>query len=135
LTEAQQEQARAFGQELSRSLQSVRAQGGGREEFIQAAREGRARFSEQLVTILTADQRTRYAALIAERQASRNQTVREGQIWVLDEDGSPKAVAIRYGITNGSLTEVVESEIAAGDRIIVGAVTPKQGRGLTGIRF
>lgn len=135
LTEAQQEQARTFGQELSRSLQSVRAQGGGREEFIQAAREGRARFSEQLVTILTADQRTRYAALIAERQASRNQTVREGQIWVLDEDGSPKAVAIRYGITNGSLTEVVESEIAAGDRIIVGAVTPRQGRGLTGIRF
>lgn len=135
LTEAQQEQARAFGQEMARSLQNVRAQGGGREEFIQAAREGRARFSEQLLTILTADQRTRYAALIAERQATRNQAVRQGRIWILGEDGNPKAVTIRYGITNGSLTEVVEGEIAAGARVIVGAIAPSQGRGLTGIRF
>jgi len=135
LTEAQQEQARAFGQEMARSLQNVRAQGGGREEFIQAAREGRARFSEQLLTILTADQRTRYAALIAERQATRNQAVRQGRIWILGEDGNPKAVTIRYGITNGSLTEVVEGEIAAGARVIVGAIAPSHGRGLTGLRF
>jgi len=135
LTEAQQEQARAFGQELAQGLQSVRAQGGGREEFIQAAREGRQRFNQQLVAILTEEQRALFATLAAQRRNTRAQTVREGRIWVLDENGRPKDVAIRYGITDGSQTEVVDGEIAAGDRIIVGAVAERQGRGLTGIRF
>ncbi len=135
LTEAQQAQAQEFGQELARTLQSVRAQGGGREEFIQAMREGRQRFNEQLVAILTEKQRTRYAALIAQRREARNQTVREGRLWVLGEDGDPKPVTIRYGITNGSLTEVVDGEIAAGGRIIVGAVAPTRSRGLTGVSF
>lgn len=135
LTEAQQAQAQEFGQELARTLQSVRAQGGGREEFIQAMREGRQRFNEKLVAILTEEQRTRYAALIAQRREARNQTVREGRIWVLGADGDPKPVTIRYGITNGSLTEVVDGEVAAGDRIIVGAVAPTRSRGLTGVSF
>lgn len=135
LTEVQQAQAQEFGQELARSLQNVRAQGGGRDEFIQAMRDGRTRFNEQLVAILTEEQRTRYAALIAQRREARNQTVREGRIWVLGEDGSPKPVTIRYGITNGSLTEVVDGKIAAGDRIIVGAVAPTRSRGLTGVSF
>lgn len=135
LTDAQQTQAQEFGQELPRSLQSVRAQGGGREEFIQAIREGRQRFNEQLVAILTEEQRTRFAELSAQRRNARNQAIQQGRIWVLGEDGNPRAVEIRYGITNGSLTEVVDGELAAGDRIIVGAIAASQSRGLTGVRF
>lgn len=135
LTEAQQTQAEEFGQELRRSLQSVGAQGGGREEFIQAVREGRQRFNEQLITILTEEQRVLFTELSAQRRNARTQSVREGRIWILGEDGTPRAVDIRYGITNGSLTEIVDGEIAAGDRIIVGAIAAAQSRGLTGIRF
>lgn len=135
LTEAQQTQAEEFGQELRRSLQSVGAQGGGREEFIQAAREGRQRFNQQLIAILTEEQRVLFTELSAQRRNARTQSVREGRIWILGEDGTPRAVDIRYGITNGSLTEIVDGEIAAGDRIIVGAIAAAQSRGLTGIRF
>ena len=135
LTEAQQAQAQEFGQELRRSLQSVGAQGGGREEFVKAVREGRQRFNQQLVAILTEEQRVRFTELFAQRRNARAQTVQEGRIWVLGEDGTPRAVTIRYGITNGSLTEIVDGEIAAGDRIIVGAIAAAQSRGLTGIRF
>jgi len=135
LTEAQQTQAEEFGQELRRSLQSVGAQGGGREEFIQAVREGRQRFNEQLVAILTEEQRVLFAELSAQRRNARAQTVQDGRIWVLGEDGKPRAVDIRYGITNGSLTEIVDGEIAAGDRIIVGAIAAARSRGLTGARF
>ena len=135
LTEAQQTQAEEFGQELRRSLQSVGAQGGGREEFIQAAREGRQRFNQQLIAILTEEQRVLFTELSAQRRNARTQSVREGRIWILGEDGTPRAVDIRYGITNGSLTEIVDGEIAAGDRIIVGAIAAAQSRGLTGFRF
>jgi HlyD family secretion protein len=135
LTEAQQTQAEEFGQELRRSLQSVGAQGGGREEFIQAVREGRQRFNEQLIAILTEEQRVLFTELSAQRRNARTQSVRDGRIWILGEDGTPRAVDIRYGITNGSLTEIVDGEIAAGDRIIVGAIAAAQSRGLTGIRF
>ncbi|NQV80999.1 MAG: HlyD family secretion protein [Alphaproteobacteria bacterium] len=135
LTPAQQEQAQQFGQELRARLQSVRTQGGGREEFVQAAREGRQRFNEQLVAILDETQRTRYAELTAQRRSAGTNAVRQGRIWVLGADGIPKAVSIRYGITNGSLTEIVEGEIAAGDRVIISAVAPTKSAGLTGIRF
>jgi len=135
LTESQQTQAREFGQELRRSLQSVGAAGGGREEFIKAVREGRQRFNQQLVAILTEEQRVLFAELSAQARNARTQSVREGRIWVLGEDGNPRAVTIRYGITNGSLTEIVDGEIAAGDRIIVGAIATAQSRGLTGVRF
>ena len=135
LTLAQQEQAQQFGQELRARMQSVRTQGGGREEFVQAAREGRQRFNEQLVAILDETQRTRHAELTAQRRSAGTNAVRQGRIWVLGANGNPKAVPIRYGITNGNLTEIVEGEIAAGDRVIISAVAPTKSAGLTGIRF
>jgi HlyD family secretion protein len=135
LTPTQQEQAQQFGQELRQRMRDVGAQGGDREAFVQAAREGRQRFNEQLVSILTPEQKQRYDALIAERREAAAGTVREGRLWVLGESGEPKAVSVRYGITDGSMTEIVDGEIAAGDRIIVGAVAPAESRGLTGIRF
>ena len=67
-----------------------------------------------------------------QRRNAQVGTNQQGRIWVLGEDGSPRAVAIRYGITNGSLTELVDGEITAGDKIIVGAAAPARGRGLTG---
>ena len=135
LTPEQQAQVQQFGQELRARLQSVRTQGGGQEEIASAAREGRQRFNQQLLAILDETQRVRFAELTAQRRAAGANAVRTGRIWVLDGDGNPKAVAIRYGITNGTLTEVVEGEIAAGDRVIVGAVAPTERAGLSGIRF
>lgn len=135
LTQQQQEQAQQFGQALRQQLQNVRSQGGGQEEMAQAVREGRQRFNEQLLGILDDAQRARYAELAAQRRAAGANAVRDGRIWILGADGAPKPVAVRYGITNGSVTEIVAGEIAAGDRVIVGAVAPTERAGLSGIRF
>ena len=135
LTSEQQAQVQQFGQEMRARLQSVRTQGGGQEEIANATREGRQRFNQQLLAILDETQRARFAELTAQRRAAGASALRNGRIWVVDGDGNPKAVAIRYGITNGTLTEVVEGEIAAGDRVIVGAVAPTERAGLSGIRF
>jgi HlyD family secretion protein len=132
LTEAQQSQAQEFGQELGRTVRSIRSQGGGQEELMKAVREGRNKFNQQLVAILTEEQRIRFAEMSGQRRNAQVGTNQQGRIWVLGEDGSPRAVAIRYGITNGSLTELVDGEITAGDKIIVGATAPARGRGLTG---
>lgn len=135
LTQQQQEQAQQFGQALRQQLQNVRSQGGGQEEMAQAVREGRQRFNEQLLGILDDAQRARYAELAAQRRAAGANAVRDGRIWILGADGAPKPVAVRYGITNGSVTEIVAGEIAAGDHVIVGAVAPTERAGLSGIRF
>ena len=41
-------------------------------------------------------------------------------VWVLRDD-RPTPISIRAGVTDGSLTEVVEGELREGDRVIIGA--------------
>ncbi len=62
--------------------------------------EIRARIGEQLKP----EQKTRYTALVAEA-ASR--TVTRGRIYLLGEDGKPRAYNVRLGITDGSMTELL----------------------------
>ena len=62
--------------------------------------ELRARITE----ILSPEQRQRYAVLQAEsagRQATR------GRIYLLGEDGKPRAYDVRLGITDGTATELI----------------------------
>lgn len=47
---------------------------------------------------------------------------KSSQIWVLDEAGKPKALAIETGITDGTATEIAGGEIREGMEAIVGAV-------------
>src|SRR5215213_5234145 len=43
-----------------------------------------------------------------------------GRVYVLAEDGNPKPVSVRTGVTDGSHTELVAGELEAGAAIIVG---------------
>ena len=55
-------------------------------------------------TILSAEQKQRYAAMAAEgagRQATR------GRIYLLDANGKPKAFNVRLGISDGTMTELL----------------------------
>lgn len=49
-------------------------------------------------------------------------------VWKLNESGDPLPVAIQPGISDGSVTEVVEGELQKQDRIIIGIVLPKGDR-------
>jgi HlyD family secretion protein len=58
--------------------------------------------------LLTPEQKVKYAAMLAE-SAGRANT--RGRIYLMGEDGKPKAFNVRLGITDGSSTELI---VAAG---------------------
>ncbi len=87
----------------------------------------RARIGE----VLTAEQKPKYAALLVET-AGRTST--RGRIYLLGEDGKPKAFNVRLGITDGSSTELLAgpggqntAELTEGAVVIVGVQGPATG--------
>ncbi|MGB4781243.1 efflux RND transporter periplasmic adaptor subunit [Candidatus Methylomirabilis sp.] len=68
------------------------------------------------------------------RKAERDQT-----IWVLDEDRKPRPVTVKLGITDGSVSEVIEGDLKEGQGVITGigsTVAPQaQPFGQRGPRF
>lgn len=84
----------------------------------------RARIGE----LLTAEQKTRYAAMVAE---VAGRAVTRGRVHVLDADGRPKALNVRLGISDGSSTELLlapnspeAAELKEGATVITGTVSP-----------
>ena len=80
----------------------------------------RARIGETL----TAEQKTKYAALLAE---AGSRTSSRGRIYLMGEDGKPKAFNVRLGITDGTSTELLAgpggqlpAELKEGAVVIVG---------------
>lgn len=47
-----------------------------------------------------------------------------GRVWVLGGDGKPKAIPVKLGLTDGSMTELLEGEVAEGTEVIVGTQMP-----------
>lgn len=77
----------------------------------------RGELRERIADILNADQKPKYAAIIAEiagRQSGR------GRLFVLGDDGKPRAVAVRTGLTDGAFTEVSAEGLKDGDTVLVG---------------
>ena len=60
--------------------------------------------------VLTAEQKPKFATLVAEA-ASRTST--RGRIYLLDEQGKPKAFNVRLGITDGTSTELIVNASSA----------------------
>ncbi len=86
-----------------------------RGKALTAARsESRARIEE----ILKPEQKARYAELVAE-QAGRAGTSARGRVWVL-ADGKPKALDVRVGLTDGSMTEIAGEGVDEGTEVLVG---------------
>ena len=83
--------------------------------------ESRARISE----ILNPDQRKRYEEMSASRSGP-GRSVTTGRVWVVDENGKPKAVAVRVGLSDGTYSELVDG-LSEGAQVIVG--TQSDGKG------
>ena len=84
--------------------------------------EVRARIAD----VLTPEQKTRYATLVAE---AANRTVTRGRVYVLDAAGKPKALNVRLGITDGTSTELLlapnapeAADLKEGASVITGTV-------------
>lgn len=78
--------------------------------------ESRARIED----ILRPEQKARYAEIVAE-QAGRSGGAASGRVWVL-ENGKPKALNVRLGLTDGTATEVSGEGIAEGLEVLSGTL-------------
>ncbi|MDH3288377.1 MAG: efflux RND transporter periplasmic adaptor subunit [Betaproteobacteria bacterium] len=87
----------------------------------------RAERRSRIAAMLNDEQRARYEEIVAE---SRNLT--RGRVWSLDEDGEPKAVSVRLGLTDGTYTELVGGVLKEGMQLIIGAAAAGTARGKRG---
>lgn len=46
-----------------------------------------------------------------------------GRLWIVGDDGKPKAIEVKTGITDGNHTELIDGELAEGQQVIVGLNT------------
>jgi HlyD family secretion protein len=97
-----------------------------RGKALAAARsESRARIED----ILRPEQKTRYAELVAEqagRAGTTAGTMTRGRVWVL-ADGTPRAIEVRVGLTDGTMTEIAGDGIAEGTELLVGTIGASSG--------
>jgi HlyD family secretion protein len=56
----------------------------------------------------------------AQRNAAATVAAAQGRVHVLDADGTPRAVTVRLGIGDGSVTEILGEALAAGQELVVG---------------
>jgi HlyD family secretion protein len=94
-------------------------------ERQKAAERNRADIRAQISEILTPEQKKKYEEIAAEGDARRSGGTR-GRIYTLDEKGQPKVLNVRFGLTDGTSTEVISPEVSEGMEIIVGSAQPAQ---------
>lgn len=117
LTEQQQQELRAIFEETREKARGMSLAGAGREEVREYVKTRRAQYRTLIGAILDPEQKQKYAELIAKRE---NNPIRSGHVWVLDSGGDPVSVPVRYGISDGTVSEIVSGAISAGTEVIVG---------------
>jgi HlyD family secretion protein len=108
-------------------------------EKAKAQERNRAEIREKVSAILTPEQKIRYDEMAAEAQAARSGGGGgTGRIWISGEDGKAKAITVRLGLTDGSMTEISSGDLKEGDEVIVGlqsAAAAKPAAGAPGPRM
>jgi HlyD family secretion protein len=85
-----------------------------------AAQAIRAEVGARIEALLRPEQKARYAELAAEfGSRPGTQATSRGRIWVLD-NGKPKAIEVRTGLTDGTATEISGPGVVEGLEVIVG---------------
>lgn len=83
----------------------------------------RQKLQNAMQQVLTEQQYQQYLELNEQRRAKRAQGTAgiAAQLWRLNADGQPESVTIRIGLTNDEYSELLSSELRAGDAVIVRA--------------
>ena len=50
-----------------------------------------------------------------------------GILWILDSSGTPQPRKVKFGITNGKETAVLDSDLKEGDTIVTGEINEADG--------
>ena len=111
LTPSQRQEVEAAVRELRERMAALPADAEARRQQGQAARQ---RMQSRLNAVLTPEQRAR---LSATRGAGRGAA---GTVYIAEGDGPPRAVTLRTGLTDGTVTEVLSGPLEAGAQLVVG---------------
>lgn len=89
----------------------------GRQQQMQAARQ---RLVSRVNAALTPEQRARLSELRGNRGTG-------GTVWVSEDGAPPRAVPVRIGVSDGTMTEIVSGDLLAGQAVVVGLERPGGG--------
>ncbi|MFP6747930.1 MAG: efflux RND transporter periplasmic adaptor subunit [Alphaproteobacteria bacterium] len=133
LDEKQQTELRGFFEAARETLKGMYMSGAGREELREAFTKVGQQVGQSIPTILKPGQLEIYRRIVAARNAN---PVRPGRVWLLDEDGRPRAVDLRIGASDGDFSEIVKGELSETDQVIIAEEKAAAScRGFFGLRF
>jgi HlyD family secretion protein len=118
LSEEQQRKLDPILQDMRQQMSAVRA--APEAERQQRAASIRENMRTRVREILTPEQRAKFDESAASGGSGRSRGASAGRVYVVDEDGKPKAVSLTLGISDGSSTEVLRGELKEGQEVIVG---------------
>jgi HlyD family secretion protein len=119
------EQSAAIEKVLAESRASFfnRDPGMSDEERREAIRQARRGLMEKIGAALDPERRAKFQAIASDLRRggpAQADAGAPGRVYVLGEDGAPKAVSVRLGVTDGSYTEVLSGELREGAAVITG---------------
>ncbi len=119
LDAAQRASLVAIVEESREQFRGLRSAGLPPDQLRARMRAARQQVETRIAAILRPEQKTAYEAWRAQRAGTATVPV-QGRVHLLDAHGRPQPAALRLGIGDGSFTEVVGGELAAGQDLVVG---------------
>jgi HlyD family secretion protein len=119
LSPAQRAEIEAAQAEMRERVANLPRNPEGRQGQMQSARQ---RLISRVNAALSPEQRAR----LSELRGSRGTT---GTVWVAEEGAPPRAVPVRIGVTDGTVTEIVSGDLAPGQAVVVGLERQNGGGG------
>lgn len=100
------------------------------EERRAAFRKARTEMVTKVAAVLDPERKAKFEAMMQEGRAPSQQGT-PGRVYVLGDDGQPRAVPVMLGPTDGAYTELVSGDLKDGQAVIIGggpraAATPAQ---------
>jgi HlyD family secretion protein len=92
------------------------------EERRAAFRKARSEMITKVAAVLDPERKAKFEAMMQEGRPGRAapQQGSPGRVYVLGDDGQPKAVAVMLGPTDGAYTELVSGDLKDGQAVIIG---------------
>jgi HlyD family secretion protein len=122
LSPAQRAEVEAAQAEMRERMANVPRNAEGRQSQIQSARQ---RLISRVNALLSPEQRARLSELRGSRGTA-------GIVWVVENGAPPRAVPVRIGVSDGSVTEIVSGDLVLGQAVAVGLERQGGGGGAAG---
>jgi HlyD family secretion protein len=126
LNEEQKSRAEALLSAMRQSMAEVYTRPeGDRKKAIEAIR---ADMQQKMADMLDEAQKKKWAALL-QAESDRRESITKGRVYILGEDGQPQETAVRIGVSDGAMTELVGPNPPEGAEVIVGVASGGTGAG------